>query len=154
MFDKLGVLSEVESHSRYHIKLEKYAKDIDIEAKMMVEMVNTLYVPAGVTYLDELSRTIKRTTEILGKEPSLKTQVELLRSVSIQIDAARRGAESLTKALAAADKIEDVEEKALALCHKVKPLFTPLREAVDTLEGLVPANLWPVPKYREMLFLL
>jgi glutamine synthetase len=144
----------VESHSRYHIKLEKYAKDIDIEAKMMVEMVNTMYVPAATEYAKQVASTIEKVTSVLGKDPSIKSQVELLRSISIQMDAARRGTEALEKALAHADKIEDVEEKALALCHKVKPLFTPVRDAVDTLEGLVAAKLWPVPKYREMLFLL
>jgi glutamine synthetase len=154
MFERMGVLSKVESHSRYHIKLEKYAKDIDIEAKMMIEMVNTLYVPAAIGYATELGACIEKVSAVLGKDPSIKSQTELLRTVSIQLDAARRGADALEKALVSADKVEDVEEKALAYCHKVKPLFTPLREAVDTLEGLVPACSWPVPKYREMLFLL
>src|SRR6185436_8776963 len=116
LFDKLGVMSEVESHSRHHIRLEKYAKDIDIEAKLMIEMLHTLYVPAAVEYMVMLT--------------ALKTQGDLLRDISSLVDAARKSADSLGKALKAADAVEDVSDKAAAYCHKVKPLFDPLRQAV------------------------
>ena len=140
IFEKLGVLSKTESHSRHHIKLEKYAKDIDIEAKLMIEMANTLYVPAAVEYMVQLS--------------ALKTQGDLLGKVSSLVDETRSGAEAIARALEKAETIDDVESKALAFCHKVRPLFDPLRQAVDALETLVPAKFWPVPKYREMLFLM
>jgi glutamine synthetase len=154
MFAKLGVLSEVESHSRYHIKLEKYVKDIDIEAKLMIEMVNTLFVPAAVRYQNELLRCVEGLQRVSPKELGVKTQIELLNAVVAKVHEARKGVESLEKALAAADKVEDVAEKAKAFCHKVKPHFETIRAAVDALEGLVPAEQWPLPKYREMLFLI
>ena len=61
---------------------------------------------------------------------------------------------ALQESLESADKTEDAEEKALAYCHKVKPHFDAIRNAIDGLEGLVPAKDWPLPKYREMLFLI
>ena len=120
----------------------------------MIEMVNTLYIPAAIEYQNQLIATVTGLTQALGKDPSIKSQVELLRQVSIQVDSARRGADALAKALANAEKVDEVAEKAVVYCHKVKPLFDPLRASVDTLETLVPAKVWPVPKYREMLFLI
>ncbi|MDE2039393.1 MAG: glutamine synthetase III [Elusimicrobia bacterium] len=154
MFERLGVLSRQESLSRYHIKLEKYAKDIDIEAKTILEMVDTLYVPAAVEYMGQLSAAIEAAGRLLGKEACLRSPQELLRELALRLSEARTSAAELAKALAAAEAVEDAEAKAAAYCRKVKPLFTPARAAVDALEGLVPAKLWPVPKYREMLFLL
>ena len=153
-FEKLKVLSKVEVHSRHHIKLEKYAKDVDIEAKLVIELANNQFVPAALEYQNQLLEGIRGLQEVLPKEPSLKSQIELLRQVAARVDGARRGVESLQKALAAADKVNDVEEKALAYCHKVKPHFEVVRAEVDALEGLVPDKLWPLPKYREMLFLI
>ena len=92
--------------------------------------------------------------EFLPKEAALKTQTELLAEVAAKVDAARKGVDALAKSLSAADKLEDAEEKALAYCHKVKPHFEPIRAAVDGLEGLIPSAQWPLPKYREMLFLI
>ena len=154
LFEKLGVLSKVESHSRYHIKLEKYAKDIDIEAKLMIEMVNTLFVPAALSYQNEVATAVRGLKELLPSDSSVKSQTILLQQVAGHIDAARRGVDALNRALIAVEKVEDVEQKALDFCHKVRPLFDPIRSAVDSLEGLVPAAQWPVPKYREMLFLI
>jgi glutamine synthetase len=154
IFKKLEVLSEVEVHSRHHIKLEKYAKDIDIEAKLIVEMVNSIFVPAGIAYEGEIIKSLKGLKEFLPKDAALKTQTDLLSEVAGLVDAARKGVDALQKSLAAADKLEHAEEKALAYCHKVKPHFETIRAAVDGLEGLVPSSQWPLPKYREMLFLI
>ncbi|OGR90113.1 MAG: glutamine synthetase [Elusimicrobia bacterium RIFCSPHIGHO2_02_FULL_57_9] len=154
MFERLGVLSEVESHSRYYIKLEKYAKDIDIEAKLMAEMVYNQFIPAAVEYQNQLIKSIRGLKELLPNDGSLRAQTELLKEVSGHVEAAQRGVDVLRKALDAAEKTDDAKEKAMAYCHKVKPSFDPIRQAVDALEGLVPDNTWPMPKYREMLFLM
>ncbi|MBI3554216.1 MAG: glutamine synthetase III [Elusimicrobia bacterium] len=154
MFENLAVLSKTEVHSRHHIKLEKYAKDIDIEAKLVIEMVNSIFVPAGVRYQNELLESLRGLKEFLPKHGALKTQTDLLSEVSSKIDSARKGVAALAESLAAAEKTEEAEAKALAYCHKVKPHFEAVRNAVDGLEGLVPAKEWPLPKYREMLFLI
>jgi len=154
IFERLGILSKPELHARLHIKLERYAKDLDIEARLMAEMTNTQFVPAAVSYQNQLLDSVRGLREVLPKEPALKAQVEFLREVSSSIEAARRGVAELQAALAAAERIEDPKAKALACCHKVKPCFERVRQAVDALEGLVPDKAWPVPKYREMLFLI
>ena len=154
MFERLGVLSKDESHSRYHIKLEKYAKDIDIEAKIMIEMVNSQIVPAAISYQNELLASVEGLQRVLPKDIAVKVQTELLTEVAEYIAAARNGAVNLQKTLDAVTAQEDVKQKALDYCHKIKPLFENIRAAVDALEGLVPDAKWPLPKYREMLFIL
>jgi glutamine synthetase len=154
LLERLGVLSKVESHSRYHIKLEKYAKDIDIEAKLIVEMVNSQIIPAAITYQNELLESVRGLKEVLPKDSAVKAQEQLLAGVAGLVSEASKGVAALRKSLDKADSTADVKEKALAYCHEVRPHFEQIRAAVDSLEGLVAADLWPLPKYREMLFLL
>ena len=154
LLERAKVLSRDESLSRHHIKLERYAKDVDIEARLIIELVNNQVIPAALSYQNELSGAARGLQGLLPEEPALKTELELLREVAGHIDAARQGVERLGKSLSAAEKVDDAREKALAYCSKVKPHFDSIRASVDALEGLVPDGLWPLPKYREMLFLL
>jgi glutamine synthetase len=154
LLERLGIMSAEESLSREHVKLEKYAKDIDIEAKLLMEMVETQIVPAALLYQNRLIKAVRGLKELLPAEPALQTQRQLLRDVASHIDRAGKGAAELRLAVARAEKVDDGAPRARCYCHTVKPLFTPIREAVDGLEGLVDAELWPLPKYREMLFLL
>jgi glutamine synthetase len=151
LFEKLGVLTHEESHSRYHILLEKYAKDLDIEAKLISEMTTTLFVPAVVDYQVSLGQALA--TE---KSAGVKTGAlaSLSREISAKLEAALEGVESLNTERAKADALEDVEAKAAAYCEKVKPYFDKVRAQIDGLELQLPAAAWPVPKYREMLFLM
>ncbi|MGH7442384.1 MAG: glutamine synthetase type III, partial [bacterium] len=153
LFARLGIFSETEAHSRAHIQLEKYAKQIDIEAKLIIEMTMTHYVPAAASYQKELGSALHRLSEILPtQDEAFKVQAEVLAQTAELSARAIQSAGEIKKAMAAAEKIADARDKALAYCRKVKPLFDQTREAVDALEGLVPDSLWPLPKYREMLF--
>ncbi len=151
LFEKLKVLTSEESHSRYHILLEKYAKDLDIEAKLVSEMTTTLFVPAAVGYRNKLATGMAGLKSAGVKVPA---QLSLLKSVATKIELALVGVDKLNAAREKADAISDVEKKAAAYCESVKPLFAEIREQVDSLELLMPAESWPVPKYREMLFLM
>ncbi|MBI3566471.1 MAG: glutamine synthetase III [Elusimicrobia bacterium] len=151
LFEKLKVLTAEESHSRYHILLEKYAKDLDIEAKLVAEMATTLFVPAAVEYQNSLGSTLSAQKLAGAKAPA---QAALLRTVAEKTDAVLKNVEALQSAREAAEAIEDVEKKAFAFCEKVKPWFDKVRADVDALELMMPAASWPVPKYREMLFLM
>jgi glutamine synthetase len=151
LFDRLGVLTAEESHSRYHILLEKYAKDIDIEAKLVAEMAGTLYVPAAVDYQGALAKVLESQKAAGIKAPA---QASLLRRLAEKTEAVLEGVEELEAARLKAEAVEDVEKKAAAYCDAVKPHFEKVRAEVDALELLMPSDSWPVPKYREMLFLM
>ncbi len=151
LFAKLKVLTAEESHSRYHILLEKYAKDLNIEAQLITEMATTLYVPAAMSYQGKLVPVLAAQKEIGIKAPA---QSALLRDVSDRVEGVLKNVEVLEALRAKAEAIEDVEKRAFSFCDDVKPLFEKIRADVDALELLLPADLWPVPKYREMLFLM
>ncbi len=151
IFAGLGVLTEEESRSRHHILLEKYAKDIDIEAKLVAEMTTTLFVPAAVDYQGRLAGALAAQKAAGAKSPSTAA---LLKRVAARVEAALKGAAALEAERAAAEAIEDAEKRAFAYCEKVKPHFSRIRAEVDALELEMPSAEWPVPKYREMLFLM
>ena len=151
LFEKLGVLTEEETHSRYHILLEKYAKDVDIEAKLIVEMTKTLFVPAAVSYQNELAQSLSAQKAVGVRSPALAS---LLREVSAHVEGALEAVDGLAAALDKAQALADIEDKAESYCEKVKPYFDRVRGEIDALELLLPAAAWPLPKYREMLFLM
>jgi glutamine synthetase len=154
LLERLGIMSAEESLAREHVKLEKYAKDVDIEAKILIELVETQIVPAALRYQNRLIESVRGLRELLPSEPAVKTEAKLLREVCADIDHACHGTDKLRAALALAERQEEAAAKARFFCREVKPLFGPIRRAVDSLEGMVDADLWPLPKYREMLFLL
>jgi glutamine synthetase len=151
LFAKLKVLTEEESHSRYHILLEKYAKDLNIEAQLITEMATTLFVPAAISYQGKLVPVLAAQKEAGFKAPA---QAALLRDVSGRVESVLKNVVILEDLRVKAEAIGDVEKRAFSFCETVKPLFEKIRADVDALELMLPADLWPVPKYREMLFLM
>jgi glutamine synthetase len=151
LFEKYGVLSEKELHSRYEIYLEKYAKDINIEAQASVAMVRTQYLPAVMSYTGELAQTVAALKSVSAP---VSAQKELLTRISAHLDSATNKLADLEEALKKAQSTGEAKAKAVAYRDKVVPAMNELRADIDTLETLVPANRWPVPSYAEMLFKL
>ncbi|MDD5656370.1 MAG: glutamine synthetase III [Elusimicrobia bacterium] len=154
LLERLGVMSEAEALSRQHVRLERYVKDVEIEARIVIELAQSMIVPAAVAYQNRLIESVRGLRELLPAEPSLQTQTELLRQVARDIDRVHKGVEALRASLGKIEREAEGGKKALLVCRELKPLFAPLREACDALEGVVDSSLWPLPKYREMLFLL
>jgi glutamine synthetase len=146
-----GILSEEELHSRYEVLIERYAKTMQIEASLMVELFRTQILPSAL--IDQKRRTQALINQAdLGVSPT----PHLLRSV-------KSFAESLENAVQAVDEIEKVqvqtadfgwEAKAKAYSEILGPKMEAARAAVDHLETIVDNALWPLPKYREMLFIV
>jgi glutamine synthetase len=148
-FEKYKVLTEAELHARYEISLEQYNKTINIEAQLMVLMANRYILPAGYKYLGEIATSVAAVKAAggSGKEPK-----KLLDKLSKIIDEAKSSVDHLQELL-------DHDHEGSAAKHakyfrdKVIPTMTTLREGGDALESLVPQNVWPLPTYREMLFI-
>jgi glutamine synthetase len=148
-FEKYGVLNERELRARYEVALEQYNKTINIEAQLMVLMANRYILPAAYKYLGEIATTVSAVKAAGG---STKEPKKLLDKLSKIIDEAKSSVDQLQDLL-------DHDHEGSAAKHakyfrdKVIPTMTALREAGDALECLVPQNLWPLPTYREMLFM-
>jgi glutamine synthetase len=139
LFERHGVLTKTELLSRYEVYMATYATVIDYEAKLAVDMARTMIVPAALDYQAGLAETIK-SVEGINKAKATAAR-RLLKGVA-----------NLTE-----DILEGIEELKTAVeggsPAKTKTAMGTLRECVDTLEGLVPADKWPLPTYTEMLFL-
>lgn len=155
LFKDTGILSEAEARSRHHIQLEKYSKELEIEARLYIEMVHNFFIPAAIRYQNELIEALNGSAAVRAAGgPDPKALREVVERISTLIELALERAKTLKNGLKEASAIGDVKERAVIFCHQVKPLFEPIRDAVDALETLLPASLWPLPKYREMLFLV
>jgi len=152
LFSSFGVLSETELHSRYHIKLEAYCKQIEIEARSFYDIVTTQVMPAAYLYQKSVASSINETLSLVD-ESVLKPQKEMLNRLSTLISGVQSEICILKKLNEKAKDIEDEQKKAEYLCESVKSKMDDIRVSVDELETLVDDGMWPIPKFWEMLFL-
>ena len=153
LFDKYQVLSNVELKSRYLIRLERYIKDLEIEVKCLNNICLSQVIPAATAYQKGLSKAIIGAREALGKSVDFSAQQELLKRIVELVNKIYATDKDILAKVAAVSSVHDEQKKAEMLCSKVKTRMNELREYVDELEGLVDDELWPLPKFWEMLFI-
>jgi glutamine synthetase len=151
LFQKYKVLSKGEIRARYEIYLGQYSKQINIEASAALDMVKSLYIPAIITYTNELAETIERLESVKG---DAVVQRKILSKVSALLKSAYLNVEKLESELEKAHGISDAFKRAQAYRDKVFNVMSALREDIDTLETIAPRKLWPVPTYADLLFKL
>ncbi|HOW87527.1 MAG TPA: glutamine synthetase III [Candidatus Omnitrophota bacterium] len=151
LFEKYKVLSKGELHARYEIYLEGYVKHVNIEARAAVQMVKRQYLPAVIAFTKHLAKAI---AQLKTAGVSAKVQKQLLSSVTELLESANDKLEVLESSIEKAHAVKDLIKRAEAFRDKVVVAANDLRKDIDALEGLTPADLWPVPTYAEMLFKL
>lgn len=149
VFTKMGVLSETELHSRYEIYLEQYSKQINIEALTAIDMVNKQLLPAGIMFATELGESIEKVEKSVGKAT---VQRKLLEQVNNQLEAIHTLVTDLSRELDQAQAEGDSKAQAERYRDKVFATGQALREQVDALEQITPADIWPIPSYADLLF--
>ncbi|GAA2555274.1 glutamine synthetase III family protein [Mycolicibacterium diernhoferi] len=147
VFEKYGVFSERELHSRYEVRMEQYALTIAVEAKLALEIGSTVILPAAMRYQTELAQNVSAL-----KAAGVDADLTLLQMVSAPI-------KELTEALAAlkdglSHHAVGATEEAMHAKEVLLPAMDAVRAAADTLEGVVADDLWPLPTYQEMLYIL
>jgi glutamine synthetase len=147
-FEKYGVLNEREIHARYEVALEQYNKTINIEAQLMVLMANRYILPAGYRHQEQLANTV---AAVKAAGATAKETRRVLDDVCRLTDQGKQRVDALEKLLEHEGN-GDAGKHAKYFRDKVIPAMTALREVGDALEGTVPQDLWPLPTYREMLF--
>ncbi len=151
LFEEFGVLSESEVRSRYEVKLEKYNKLINIEARVMRRMMRRLYLPAISAYAAKVADHI---TSVKTAMPTANTSAQEAQLARIMdgLNEAQEKFDALAAKHREIVKIDDAQAAANTNAHELLPLMESLRETVDNLEILVPDSDWPVPSYNEILF--
>ena len=155
MFQKMGVLNEAELEARTEIKLETYTKKVQIEARIFGDLCLNHIIPVATRYQSQLIDNVHKVSEIFSAEESRivnANNLKLIRQISEHSSFITENVERLIDARRVANRIENVLEKANAYHDNVAPLLESIRYHVDKLELIVDDELWPLPKYREMLF--
>ena len=155
LYEELGIYSHREFEARNEIKLEKYSTYIDIEARVLGDIARNHIIPAALNYQNRLIENVKGLKEIFSEKEFktlAKEQLSLISQISANVSIIKTGVDELLLAKAGAKATEGSQKQAEAYCFKVKPLFEGIREASDALEMMVDDELWPLTKYREMLF--
>lgn len=147
VFEKYGVFSERELQSRVEVRYETYALTVAVEAKLALEIGSTVVLPAAVRYQTELAQNVA-TLKAAGVEPDLT----LLQMVSEPIAALTAALATLKEGLS--HHADSATEEAKHAQSALLPAMDAVRAAADTLETIVADDLWPLPTYQEMLYIL
>jgi glutamine synthetase len=151
MLTKLNVFTKEELHSRYNIKLERYCNTIAIEYNTLRTIANTMVLPVAVDYQNVLIGTVSGLKQLgVGCDEQLKR----LNKVAGHIESLSKDLAKLDKKTEKAGSEHDEQKKAEYITNSVIPVMNSVREHCDALEELVPDQDWPLPKYRELLFIM
>ena len=154
LFANLGVLAPNEVEARFEILNETYVKKLQIEARIIGDMCLNHVIPAAVKYQNVLIENVNGIKEIFGKGylEYCSAEIETLKKISKYINNISIYVERLVDARKKANKVEDMAERAKMYSHEVKDMMDVVRENADKLELFIDDELWPLPKYRELLF--
>ena len=152
MFTKTGVYTEKDLEARNEVKWETYVKKVQIESRVMVRMALNHIIPAALEYKAKLMKEVAMAKDIYGNLEICGTELRILGDVSKYIDEVVLRTDAMKKALDEANAIADGYKQALAY-HYIAESLPALRKPIDMLEELVDNKLWPLPKYRELLFI-
>jgi len=155
LFEGLGVLSAEEIEARTEVELENYVMKLQIEARVLGDMVTNQVLPAVMDYQGDLLANIQGFMDVYGDskaEGMTKPQRGILEELSAGLSATYASLEALRNERSKVNDIENLQEKAKAYAHVVKPLMDDVRVQVDQLEKVTEDGRWPFPKLRELLF--
>ena len=154
LFEQTNVLSEREVMARYIVDLKEYIMRIQIESRTLGDIARNHIIPTGVKYQNVLIYNVKGLKEIYGNDfhKHAEVQLKIIERISGHIDEINKGIVQMVETRKTLDKIEDEFKKAYAYCENVLPFLNDIRYHCDKLELVVDDDLWPLAKYRELLF--
>ncbi|MBQ9672920.1 MAG: glutamine synthetase III [Prevotella sp.] len=156
MFESLGVMTQKELEARNEVKWETYTKKIQIEARVLGDLSMNHIIPVATRYQTQLLQNISNMAVIFPIDTADKLSArnkKIIEEIAERTSAIEKGVEELVEARKKANKIGDEHQKAIAYHDTVEPYLDDIRYQIDKLELIVDDALWPLPKYRELLFI-
>jgi glutamine synthetase len=156
LFKNNKVLTERELEARYEIKLENYIKKIQIESRVIGDLAKNHIIPIAVRYQNTLIENARGLSEVLDSKTYVKlsrNQIQTIKEISEHISEIKTQVDAMLEQRKIANRMGTFEASAAAYHDNVVPYFDTIRKHVDDLELLVDDELWPLPKYRELLFI-
>jgi glutamine synthetase len=142
LFTKTNIFSKRELHARHEILLENYYKKLQIEARVMGEVTHSMIIPAAIAYQNTLIVNAKGLKDLGASKEALETPMSIINKIYTMLEARK-----------VTNNIEDTRDKAISYDEQVKSYFDTIRYHTDKLEQIVDDSVWPLPKFRELLFL-
>ena len=156
MFESLGVMTKKELEARNEVKWETYTKKIQIEARVLGDLSMNHIIPVATRYQSALLKNVDSVATAFPVDKAEKLNarnMKIIEEIAERTSAIEKGVEELVNARKLANKIDDEHKKAIAYHDKVEPKLDEIRYQIDKLELIVDDSLWPLPKYRELLFI-
>jgi glutamine synthetase len=150
------VLSETELIARFEIELENYVKKVQIESRVIGDISINHIIPTAIRYQNMLIENVRGLQEVLDNKTFVKlsyNQMQNLKEISGHISTIRTLVQEMVESRKEANRLENIEARAREYNSRIQPFFEEIRYHVDKLELLVDDELWPLPKYRELLFI-
>lgn len=152
VFAKNDILNEREIAARYEILLENFIKKIQIESRVLGDMANTSIIPAAISFQHKLTESATAMKDFGLDAENYKVAIDAIKEASEYINTIKTSVYKMVEERRVANALDSHEDCAAAYSEKVKAYFEVIREASDKLERIVEDTLWPLPKYRELLF--
>ena len=156
MFGSTGVMTQVELEARNEVKWETYTKKIQIEARVLGDLAMNHIVPVAIGYQSKLIDNVYKMKGLFSAEEAGKLSAEnlaIIREISERTAYIKEHVDAMVEARKVANKIEGERAKAVAYHDTIAPMLEQIRYHIDKLELIVDDQMWPLPKYRELLFI-
>ena len=155
LFKSMKVMSEIEVKARQEVELEAYILHLQIEGRVLNELVYGHIIPAAIEYQNTLIQNVLGLKEIYGAahKKLSEGQSNIIEQMAEYLVALKKNTDAMTETRKKANKLTDSHKKAVAYAENVKPYFDEIRYHCDKLEQLVDDQVWPLTKYRELLFI-
>ena len=154
MFTKLGIFTQEELHARNEVKFETYVKLVQIEARVLGDLAINHIIPAATTYQSMLLKNVAMMKSLFPAswEELSAPEIAIIKKIAAFNAEIKKLVDAMVEKRKAANRMEDGYEKALAY-YEIAESFIGIRRPIDKLEEIVDDNLWPMPKYRELLWI-
>jgi glutamine synthetase len=154
LYEEMEVMSSKELMARHEIELDAYSLRIQIEGRVLGDIALNHVIPTALKYQNTLVENVKGLKEVFGKEfeTIAREQMDLIKRISEHISGITQKTNAMVEERKKANVMKDSEKKAKNYCQKVRPYFDQIRYHCDKLEMMIDDELWPLVKYREMLF--
>ena len=156
LYESENILTKRELQARHEIKIKKYTMQVQIESRVIGDLATNSIIPVAIKYQNILIENVKGLKDVLDNKTFVKlskNQLQSIKDISEHISEIKNGVKAMTEERKSANKITDSTKQAIYYNEKVFPYFRQIRCHVDKLELMVEDSLWPLPKYREMLFI-
>lgn len=156
MFEKTGVMTQKELEARNEVKWETYTKKIQIEARVLGDLAMNHIIPVATKYQSELIDNAFKTKQLFSKEKAERLSaknIELIEQIAEHNTYIEESIAQMIENRKRANRIKDEREKAIAYHDEIAPMLEKIRYHIDKLELIIDDQMWPLPKYRELLFI-